>query len=350
MKLQFKGIEAFLKNPPAHVVAALVYGPDEGLVRERAALLAEKAGVDKSDPFAVADISQAQLASNPACVLDEAQSISMLGGKRVVRVRLAENADPAADALKNALKGMKEGDNFVVVEAGGLGPRSSVRLLFEHADNAAAVPCYVDDERDLSRIIGDALKNAGFRISSEALGAMAANVVGDRAVARAEAEKLMIYMGGQRDIGLDDVTACVGAGAQLPLDDLTRFMCSGQYAEADRVLRLALAEGMNAVAVLRHMQNYFLKLQATRARVEKGEDFKIAVKKLKPPLFWKLEDSFAAQMRGWSFESIAQALSILLSAEARCKQTGAEPELLAGRAVMTLSQMGGRAVTQRRYG
>lgn len=350
MKLAFRGIDPFLKNPPVHVLAILLYGPDEGLVRERSRGLVDKFGVDTSDPFAIADIAPGQLSENPAIVLDEAQSISMLGGRRVVRLRLLDSPDKASAALQSALKAMKEGDNPVIVEAGELGPRSPLRLLFENADNAAAVPCYKDDERDLPRIIGEELRGAGFRISSDALGYMAANVVGNRAVARMEAEKLMTYMGGQRDIGIDDVTACIGAGGQLPLDDLTRYMCSGQFAEADRVLRLALGEGSNAVALLRHMQNYFLKLQITKTRVDKGEAFKIAIKKLRPPLFFKLEDSFGAQMRGWTFEQIAQALSLLTSAEARCKQTGAEPDLIVGRAVMALSQMGAKAVSQRRYG
>lgn len=348
MKLQFKGIDAFVSNPPDNVRAMLVYGPDEGRVRERASQLIKHAGVDEKDPFALVDITPAQLSDNPAMLLDEAKSISMLGGARAVRMRMLDNADKSTSVIKDALKQLKPGDNRVVIEAGELGPRSSLRLLFEQQDNAAAVPCYVDDERDLAKVIGDMLRGAGFRISSDAMSHFASNVIGDRAVARGEAEKLMIYMGGQRDISLEDVTACVGAAAQLPLDDLTKYMGSGQFGDADRVLQLALAEGENAVSILRHMQNYFAKLHITKARLAKGEVLDIALKQLKPPLFFKLKDSFVAQMNGWSMAQIEQAISLLMACEAKCKMSGAEPETLVSRAVLSLSQIGSRALSRRR--
>ncbi len=348
MKLQFKGIEAFVKKPPAHVLAILIYGPDEGLIRERSSVLVKGAGVDEKDPFAISNISQGQLTDNPALLLDEAKSISMLGGRRVVRLRLIDNPDRATAAAEAALKQLKDGDNLVIIEAGELGPRSSLRVLFERLENAAALPCYVEDERDLTRLVSEVLKSQGFRISSEAMSFFAISVIGDRAVARGETEKLITYMGGQRDIALEDVMACVGAGGQLPLDDLTRHMGSGQFGEADRVLQLALAEGESPVAILRHMQNYFLKLHITKARLAKGETLDAALIKLRPPLFFKLKDAFVAQMNGWTMAQLEQAMALLMTVEAKCKQSGAEPETLVSRAVLSLAQLGARATGQRR--
>lgn len=348
MKLQFRAIEAFVKKPPEHVVAFLVYGPDEGLVRERAAILLKGAGVDPNDPFAVTDVTPSQVSDSPSILLDEAKSISMLGGKKVVRLRAADNADRCTSAAESAVKQMQPGDNPLIIEAGELGPRSSLRLLFERLENIAAIPCYVDDERDLSRLIGDSLRTQGFRIAPEALALMSASVVGDRGVARSETEKLMIYMGGQRDISVEDVSTAIGAGGQLPMDDLTKAMGSGQFADADRVLQLALAEGESPVSILRHMQNYFTKLHITKARIAKGESLDAALMKLRPPLFFKLKDAFVAQMNGWTMAQLEQALALLMSVEAKCKQSGAEPHVLVSRAVLSLSQMGARAVGQRR--
>ncbi|HYD69016.1 MAG TPA: DNA polymerase III subunit delta, partial [Azospirillum sp.] len=39
MKLQGKAVDAFLRNPDPKVRAVLLYGPDAGLVRDRAAAL-----------------------------------------------------------------------------------------------------------------------------------------------------------------------------------------------------------------------------------------------------------------------------------------------------------------------
>jgi DNA polymerase III subunit delta len=155
-------------------------------------------------------------------------------------------------------------------------------------------------------------------------------------------------MGRVKNITLDDVVACTGGSAVLPLDDLARFTASGFFAEADRVLRFLISEGESPVRILRVLQDYFMRLHITKARLAQGEDMEFALKKLRPPLFFKAKDAFIAQVNGWSAQQLEQALSVLTGAEAKCKQTGSEPEVLCSRAVLALSQMGGRAISQRR--
>jgi DNA polymerase-3 subunit delta len=346
MKVQARNIEAFVKSPPPAALAILIYGPDEGLVRERMSALTKTVVSDVNDPFNVAEFQGDALIDNPARLIDEAQAMSMLGGRRVVRVRAA--SDKAAGAVKDAVKALKNGDNLILVEAGELSPRSPLRLLFEGADNAAALPCYVDDERDISRILSETLRTSGYRISSDALAHLAENVTGDRAVARGEAEKLITYMGPMKDIALEDATACVGEATSLSLDDLARHTASGRFAEADRILTFILSEGTAPVAILRTLQNYFMRLHLTKARIQKGENTEQALAKLKPPLFFKHKSAFESQLMTLDSDRLEQALSALSAAEARCKQTGSMPETIVSRAVLSLCQMAARAASRRR--
>ncbi|MBI1215773.1 MAG: DNA polymerase III subunit delta [Alphaproteobacteria bacterium] len=345
MKVPPRNIDAFVKSPPADMLAILVYGPDEGLVRERLSLLSKTVAEDAADPFAVSEFTGAQLSADPSKLLDEAQSISMLGGRRVIRLRDA--TDGIAPVVAETLKALKPGDNLVLVEAGALGTSSKLRKMFEGAKNAAAVACYVEDERDLMRLLGDQLRGAGFRVSSDALSYMAANVVGDRAVVRSEAEKLMTYMGDKKEVSLEDVEACVGSSAALSLDGLAKSVAGGQYAAAERILQNVMSEGMPGVAVLRNLQYYFLRLHVTKGRMAQGESMDAAIAKLRPPLFFKHKSAFIAQVAGWPLEQIENALVLLQSAEAKCKQTGAADDLLCSRAIMSLSQLGARALRRR---
>lgn len=347
MKLTFRDIDGFIKKPPANISAILVYGPDEGLARERMMLLAKTVVADVNDPFNVADIPGDSLGENPARVLDEAQSISMLGGRRVVRVRGGDEKKVASVA-KDVLAALKPGDNLVLIEAGELNPRSALRLLFEGAPNGAAVPCYVDDARDASKVLSDGLRDAGFRISSDALSLMAANVTGDRAIARNEVEKLITYMGPMKDIGVDDIAACIGGAASIPMDDLARHVASGRFAEADRILSFVLSEGLPAVTVLRTLQNYFMRLHLVKSKMAKGEALESILMKLRPQIFFKQKPDFVAQVNNLSAAQIEQAINAIVSAEARCKQTGGLPEIIVSRAVLSLCQMASRAASRRR--
>ena len=89
MIIKTQDADRFAANPPKTLRAALVFGPDAGLVQERAEKLLKSVAPDLTDPFNVADLSESVLLSDPARLADEAAAISMMGGRRVVRVRSA---------------------------------------------------------------------------------------------------------------------------------------------------------------------------------------------------------------------------------------------------------------------
>ena len=347
MKIPPRNIEAFVKSPSAGIGAVLLYGPDEGLIRERMSVMSKHVVVDINDPFNVCEFTAAQLSDKPSLLLDEAMSISMLGGRKVIRLRDA--SDKFTAIIKDTLAVLTAESNFILIDGGELPARSTLRALFENAENAAALPCYVEDTDSISRVISSALKATGYNISSEAITCIAANVVGDRAIARSEVEKLITYMGEtNKNITLDDVTSCIGNSADLPLDDIAQNVASGQFAAAERILSKVISEGVPAVSILRNLQNYFMRLHLSKARIASGEDIELALKKLKPPLFFKVKPAFTAQLNNWSLNQLEQAISMLVSAEAKCKQTNSNPEILCGRVVLSLAQIGVRAFGSRR--
>ena len=347
MKILAKNIDSFVKKPAAEALAILVYGPDEGLIRERLDILTRGVVADIHDPFNVVEFSADALTENPSRLIDEVQSISMLGGRRVVRVRDA--GDKIKEIAKDVLAALRDGDNLVLLEAGELSPRSTLRELFEKAENAAALPCYVEDERDIGKIINESLRAAGYTFSAEAVTYMAGNVIGDRAIARSEVEKLITYMGPEKkNISLDDVVACVGNSAALSLDDLAKHVASGQFGPADRILDHIIYEGIPAVTVLRNLQNYFMRLHITKSRIQKGESTEAAMMKLRPAVFFKVKSAFESQLSGWSLSQMEQALALLSSVEAKCKQTANDPHTLCSRAILSLSQIGAKATGARR--
>jgi len=157
------------KNPPRGLIAALVFGPDSGLAHERSEALLKTVVEDLSDPFRVSDLDEQTLSNDPARLFDEAASISMLGGRRVVRVRGASNG--LAKLFESFLEN-PAGDALVVVEAGDLAKGSALRNVFEKADNAAAIPCYADSARDLGDVVRQAMKAEGLSIAPDALAAI----------------------------------------------------------------------------------------------------------------------------------------------------------------------------------
>ncbi len=170
MKLAAQRIEDFLRKPDGAVIAVLVFGPDQGLVRERADRLVVSVAGDCADPFRVAEVPADILREDPVRLADEAASLPFSGGKRVVRIRDGKEALTAA--VRNLLA-VGGGNGLVVIEAGELGPRSPLRQVFEGEGRAAALPCYADEGSTLRRVIEDELTARGLGIAPEAMDILA---------------------------------------------------------------------------------------------------------------------------------------------------------------------------------
>ena len=327
MKLAFRDIEGFVAKPNPTARVCVVYGPDQGLVTERAQIIAKTATPDLNDPFNVAMLHADQLLDDPARLNDEAFAQSLMGGNRLVYIR--EGADSLTPLLKEYLK-EPSAHTLVVVEAGELGTKSSLRALAERAENAAAIPCYVEDERDLTRFLQNEAKAAGFGIDRDALAALAGSLVGDRRVARGEFEKLLTYKLSDTDktIRLADVEACSGDVRSRTFDELVHAVGMGDVPRVAASLAALGRESTPAVAILRTVQGHFRRLYDCQLRMEKGSDPKAAMKSLNPPVFWKYEDQFQQQMRRWPRPRIENLLNQLNAVEAQTKQTAMPAETL----------------------
>ncbi len=342
MKIQAGAADQFVLEPDPRVNAVLIYGPDNGLVRERAQTLAKVAVDDPNDPFMVSEIAASTRRDDPSRLADEAASMSLMGGRRLVRLR------DATDGVADHVKAMFDAGNIealVVVEAGDLAARSRLRKLFEDTPDAAAIACYADDDRALSRVIRETLGRHDLEVSDDAMIFLLDNLGGDRMISRMELEKLSAYAAGAGRVSLDDATACVGDSAVIVLDDIAFSTASGQQARLARALGRAFEEGNDPIRVLRVVARHFLRLHLAAGIVAGGESPDRATKMLRPPVFFKRQDEFRGQLRRWSPATLSSAIEALTGAEIACKSTGIPGEATCGRALMRLAAHAAHAGT-----
>ena len=322
--------DRFLERPPGNVIAALFFGPDQGLARERADALAKTVVPDLSDAFRVSDLDDTALSADTARLADEAAAMSMLGGRRVVRVRGAGNA--LAPLFESFLRDPK-GDALVVVQAGELTPASALRKTFEKASNAAAVQCYPDRAQDLARVVQNGLKAEGLTIGAEALDDAVSRLGADRGITRREMEKLVLYMRGQKRVELEDVRAILGDEAETRVDAVCEAAGEGNLAELDTELERVWASGATAAQILRMAMGHFQRLAQLKAASERGESIDGMVRG-KPQL-----SAVKRQISRWSEERLLDACELLLQTEALTRTTGIPAEAATDRALFTIAAM-----------
>jgi DNA polymerase III subunit delta len=341
MKVEQRQVEGFLRKPPAAIRAVVVYGNDDGLVAERAAALAKTVCEDLKDPFRVVDIAGDALKADPARLADEFGAISLMGGRRVIRVRPA--GEETAAALRNLVEAAA-GDALIVVEGGNLTPRSALRLLAETEDTLAALPCYMDNEAALEGLVEGAARGRGLTVEPDALEWIVERLGGDRGQSRSEIDKLLLYKADDpnKTISLADAAAVLGDTSAMDIDDVVGATFDGDLVTLDRALDRVFAEGGNAVQLVRALQRHADQLHIVSGHARGGNMEAAMFKARGLPRGGPVRRRFEGHLRRWPLTRLSLALTRILDAELECKTTGFPDHAIARRLCLSLARAAGR--------
>lgn len=330
-------ITSFLKSPPKTIDAVLIYGPDAGLVSERSLQLAKKFASLEDPAGEILILDDADLAANPDRLAVELQMISMFGGRNVIRLKAGSRTNP-----KQIEELISDGplQSRLIIEAGDLKKNAKLRTIFEKSNAIYAIPCYADDNRALADLIREEMSNAGRTIDKDTANYLQSLLGADRTLSRNELQKLILYTEGQSSITTADIDAIIGDSAALALDTICYAVTGGKTKDAlhhfDRATAAGHAPQSIAMAVNRHIMSMF----HVRAGMESGETLDGAMRKLRPPIFYKRQSEFQSHCRRWTANLLIRALSQTKETLVRCRTTPDLERTYSERLILTLSKMG----------
>lgn len=341
MKLKPRDIDRTLQSPPAAITVFLIFGPDGGLVRERGEQLARALVPDIDDPFAVSRLSEEDLKADPAALADAMSALSMLGGARLVRLRLSGDSAPAAAWLKDFEAGHAPAEARLVIEAGDLKKGSKLRKLAEEGDRSAAIACYAESGGDILQLADTLLGEEALSLAPEARASFAPLIEGNRQLARTEIEKLILFKGTAEQRGgepgtvtredIADICAAAGEGA---LDQVVDPALLGDPVSADRGYARAVGSGLSPVGVLRALQR---KIDQIDVAASSGGDT-VALMRAGVPRFGPPADIFRQQSRLWTGRRLEHARKLAFDAERAVKRSGAPVEAIVGELLMRIAR------------
>ena len=333
-------VERFLAKPDPAIRCVLLYGRDSGVVRERANLLAGKVTERPDDPFDVALLTDGDLDGDGARLEGELSAQSMMGGRRLVRLRLSGDKydKSVAEALTNHASGALNPDAFLLIEAGELTPRgSALRKAAEAAQAAAAIPCYEDEAGDVARLVRESLARDQVALDAEALSLFVGRLPRERGVARQEMERLALFLGPGSGVTATpkDLEPFLGVEPEASLSDAASDAFGGRLANAQAALRRAAAEGEGGPGAVRAIGMHLARLRRTLTLAKRGAGLPEAAKA--SGVFWKNEREFLRQARAWSLEELDRIQPEVLAADRACKQSGSPDQLLAERLALSIA-------------
>lgn len=314
----------------------LLSGPDESASRGLA-LEALKALGDPTDPMALTDFTADELKSDPAKLADEAASVSMFGGRRVIRVTGA--ADSTAEAVRILLAAPVAG-NPVVMLAGDLAKSSALRKLAEDSPHALALHSYPLTGADLERWLQAEARALGLRLETGVADRFLSATGGDTGILASELAKFALFLDATpempKTLERGHLLALGADSAEEDMGLLVQAIIAGNGPAAERQLRLL--DGSSAIPALRALARRLLQMAEARAAVDAGQQPQAAVKALRPPIFWKDVDMVAASLRNWPMPRIRQALAALLAGEQAIKTPRSPGDTAGWQAIAALAQ------------
>ena len=319
MKIAPAKVQSFLERPDGKIYAALIYGPNAGLVEWSAEKLTAtlKAGAFKNADEI--NISMDDLKENPARLEENLSNLSLFVTSKIITVK------NAADALtkqldKDVLKRL-DSSTYLIVTADNLTPKSSLRKLFEAGDITASIACYDETDAQLKAFAGDYLKRAGFTADQEALRALTESGSLDRAVLAQELDKLMLYAYPATRIKADDVLDVSTGSGEFAFDEFNAAVIAGNIpAMLDNIAQGGYAD-YQSITLIKGAVWHLNRLIQVKVEMESGSGFEEAIAVLKPPLFFKSVQDFRKQVDKRPLPALFAMLRKLLEAEIRLKKS-----------------------------
>jgi DNA polymerase-3 subunit delta len=292
----------------------VIYGPDRGLVSERAALIAGKTGISQDDPFAMLKLDVSDLQGDPGRLLDEVNSMGLFGGSKLVWLRGAANEKPLLDAMQVLADGPAPA-NILIVEAGDLKKGSGLRKIAEPSRSIAVIPCYADDIKALNSLIDSELGSEGLRISPGARQRLLELLGGDRAASRNEIRKLALYCRGTGMVEEAQIDEIIGDASAVSADEAVDAILSGDLPALHRAIQKIVSSKTPVFLVLQSCLKQFQLLDLMKAEMEEKKlQTAQVMMTLGRHIHFKRKPVMEKALRTWSSPALAREAERLQAA------------------------------------
>lgn len=326
-------LSARLKSSPLPP-AILLYGQEQGMIAQQTKrlfkeIVTEEGAADfDAETFYAGALDEERFVS--AC-----QGFPFLNRTKWVLLKEADRLSPSARQTLLGYLDSPSQTTFLVVQSANLEASSPLRKKFETSKTAWAIPFYPLEGRALADWIRGQLQEGGYRLDHDALQYLVVRLEGDTLAAASELEKVRLFLGDERQIGLREVMAVVGETAQYSGFGLSLATTNGQTVEALHILDRLMESGEEPLALLGMLAMRIRRIIQGQQLISQGEDPKSVTRKLK--VFWKEERAFLNQCHSIRSRRLADGLLDCLEADAAMKGGGGPPGRVMSGLIMRLS-------------
>jgi DNA polymerase-3 subunit delta len=323
------------KEQNINYVPLLLYGPNEGLVRENYTKLKK---IFNETNFEEINFIGRAITEQPEILVDEIKTVSMFNDHKIITID--QPLDKNVEIFEEAFQ-ILPNNTLIIVLANNLKKTSKIRKFFENSKSFLACANYEDDFKSNSQQIQSLEKDIGKALNKDIKNYLNQNLSSDRMISKHEVDKIiLLYYGNDTIPELEEIKLIFNDNSDLGLSKISQLAFSGQPNKVSINLNRMFAEGVNPVAVVRTMLNHVQRIQVTQIALKKTNDFESAIKSLKPPVFWKDKENFKLHCKKWPINETVLNFNLLVDTELSCKADYNLTNILCERALINIAVRG----------
>lgn len=327
MKATQKDFKSIAPRAAREARVFFLCGPDEAGIQDAANLLVSLL----PDQGERVELSGADLRKDPVRLGDEARSTSLFGAARHIWVRAS--GDEAHDAIATLFTGEAEPCPVVILAANATDKSRSAKLLAGRPDALVAM-FYPPDFRDVVSAVRNMADGAGVKLGGDLADRIARAAAMDTRIARAEIEKLALYLDASPQAPrAADAAALEAIGARTEDDGLmplVNAVLSGQIDRLPRELQRVRELGLNPVGLLLAIERRAAQLAQLAAKVGPRGDIGalIDAEAGARRIFWKDKGDYNIQLRKWRGPRLGRLVDRLMQLHRALLANSQQAELL----------------------
>ncbi|MGC6390552.1 MAG: DNA polymerase III subunit delta [Alphaproteobacteria bacterium] len=282
VEITSRQVNDFLLHPPKNLSVAIFFGPDHGLISQRAKKLASQLGNEQE----IVRLHNDELVQNIELLIDGVTSLSMFAEQQVYHL---VNMDKALHSSISNLLTLSPGHHPVIIEAPGKTKTDKSIKLALSEPQYFVIGCYQETSRQSLQHITSALKQKGHKFAQGCEDNLAELLGEDHLLTVSALNSLDLYLGPEpQEITPDMIAAALGQRQSIASNFILESMTLGRR-KLIQQMHLAQNQNLTIPAILYHLERDLEISQKIQFLTTKGLKGKSLFAQMKPRIHFSRE-------------------------------------------------------------
>lgn len=228
-----------------------------------------------------------------------------------------------SDKIYNLIEDIIQKDiseTIIFLEAGLLDKKSKIRNLFEKEKNLVCIPCYEDNNLNLTKIINNELKKSNLKISNESINLLIQRASGDRENLRNEMQKLISFAKNKKTVLFDDIKKLTNLAENHQNDHIINICLNRENKILKKIIEDNIFSVEDFFILIKVLSRKIHRLIKIKSSIEKKLSIDDAMNQFRPPIFWKEKNEVKKQINLWNINELNNAVKKITQIELECKK------------------------------